>query len=79
MNLRAGFSNISSGWMLISGVDDLTDRIEQLAEWAKANAPLNPDEELTVKFMIECQIARMGHFGDSDGYPTSDWEDEFNE
>lgn len=61
MNLRDGFREISDGWMLISGVDDLTDRIERLAEWTKANGPLQPDEEVTVAFMIDCQIARMLH------------------
>lgn len=58
MNLRAGFREIADGWALISGLEDLTDRIERLADWTKANGPLLPDEEATVKFMIECQIAR---------------------
>lgn len=68
MNLRPGFEEITSGWMLISGTDDLDDRIERLAAWTKENGPLLPDEEATVKFMIECQIARhMYPRGDSDG------------
>lgn len=58
MNLRPGFSDISDGWMLIDDFDDLTDRIERLAEWKVANGPLTEDEEKTVVFMIECQIAR---------------------
>ena len=56
--MRDGFSAISSGWTLISGLDDITDRIEQLAEWTRMNGPLEADEEATVKLMIECQIAR---------------------
>jgi hypothetical protein len=56
--VRDGFSAISSGWTLISGLDDITDRIEQLAEWTRMNGPLEADEEATVKLMIECQIAR---------------------
>lgn len=58
MNLRPGFSDIVSGWMLISGIDDLTDRIERASKWTKANGPLLPDEEATIKLMIEAQIAR---------------------
>jgi hypothetical protein len=56
--MRDGFRAIASGWMLIDDFDDLTDRIERLAEWTKANEPLQDDEAATVKFMIECQIAR---------------------
>lgn len=58
MEMREGFRAIVDGWALIDDFDDLTDRIEQTAEWTKANGPLQPDEEATVKFMIECQIAR---------------------
>lgn len=62
MNLRQGFSAISDGWMLIDDFDDLTDRIERLAEWKVANGPLTEDEEKTVSFMSECQIARGLNF-----------------
>lgn len=58
MNIRQGFLDISQGWMLISGIEDITDRIERLAEWTKINGPLLPDEAATVEFMIKCQIAR---------------------
>lgn len=58
MNLRDGFREIVSGWMLIDGVDDLTDRIERAAEWTKVNGPLLPDEEATIKIMIEAQLVR---------------------
>jgi hypothetical protein len=63
---RDGFSDIAAGWMMIDDFDDLTERIERLAEWTKANGPLRPVEAATVKFMIESQIARgirRGHFG----------------
>jgi len=56
--MRDEFAAIVSGWMLISGLDDLTERIETAAEWTKANGPLRPDEEATIKLMIESQIAR---------------------
>lgn len=58
MSLRPGFLEISSGWTLYRGIENLTERIERLAEWTKANGPLTPDEEATVKLMTECQIAR---------------------
>jgi hypothetical protein len=58
MELREGFQEITSGWTLIDDFDDLTDRIERAAAWTKANGPLLPDEEATIEFMIECQIAR---------------------
>jgi len=56
--MRDGFYEIVSGWTLISGIDDLTDRIEQAAEWTKANGPLYPDEQATIELMIKAQIAR---------------------
>jgi hypothetical protein len=54
--LRDGFRELIAGWAL----DDfyrLTDRIERLAEWTKANGPLQGDEERIIKFLIETQIA----------------------
>lgn len=63
--MREGFKEIAGGWTLISGMDDITDRIERLAEWTKANGPLLPDEERTVELMIQTQIARgMENSGD---------------
>jgi hypothetical protein len=56
--MREGFREIVQGWALITGVDDITERIERAAEWTKANRPLQPDEEAMIKLMIECQIAR---------------------
>lgn len=43
---------------LISGMDDLTERIEQAAEWTKLNGPLQPDEEARIGLMIKAQIQR---------------------
>ena len=64
MNAREGFMAIVGGWTLISGMDDLTDRIERAAEWTAENGPLCPDEEATMVAMIEAQIARgMEEFG----------------
>jgi hypothetical protein len=56
--MREEFKAIVSGWTLYSGVEPLTERIEAAAEWTKANGPLQPDEEATIKIMIEAQIAR---------------------
>ena len=33
--MRDGFRDIVSGWTLISGMADITDRIEAAAEWTK--------------------------------------------
>ncbi|RWN78060.1 MAG: hypothetical protein EOS02_09885 [Mesorhizobium sp.] len=52
--------------MLVDDFDDLTDRIERSAAWAKDNAPLLPDEAATVQFMIKSQIARGLERGDFD-------------
>ena len=66
-DMRDRFHAIISGWTLHSGIGDLTDRIEEAARWAKANGPLEPDEEATIKLMIEAQIARGGFSGLGDG------------
>lgn len=66
--MRDGFHKIVSGWALYSGMGDLTERLEVVAEWQKANGPLQPDEEATVKLMIEAQIARGGWSGQEEGY-----------
>lgn len=44
--------------MLVSGFEAITQRIEEVGEWAKLNGPLLPDEKKTVELMIQCQIAR---------------------
>jgi len=62
--MRPEFEEIVSGWMLISGMEDLTDRIERSAKWVKENGPLEPDEEATVKLMIQAQIASGVERGD---------------
>ncbi len=56
--MRPGFHEIVSGWTPIDGFDHLTECIERAARWTEANGPLEPDEEATIKLMIECQIAR---------------------
>jgi hypothetical protein len=56
--------------MLISGMEDLTDRIERIAEWSKGNLPLEPDEAATVEMMIHSQIARGIQRGDFDMVPA---------
>ena len=56
--MRAEFDEITSSWTLISGMDDLTERIERAADWTKTNGPLEPDEQARIGLMIESQIAR---------------------
>lgn len=56
--MRAEFEEIISGWALISGMEDITDRIERAAKWTEENGPLLPDEEATIELMIKSQIAR---------------------
>lgn len=76
MNMRDGFRDIVDGWTLISGMGDLTDRIERAAEWTKLNGPLQPDEEATIKLMIEAQIVRGGFSGEENGYEPYDRDDD---
>jgi hypothetical protein len=70
--MRDGFREIVSGWTLISGMDDISERIEQAAEWTKASGPLQPDEEATIELMIEAQIARGIARGDFEPYISGD-------
>jgi hypothetical protein len=63
--MRPEFLAIVDGWSLVDDFDDLTDRIERSADWAKANGPLLEDEQATVRLMIETQVAmgiRRGDF-----------------
>jgi len=57
-DMREGFREITAGWMMVNTFDDVTDRIERVAKWMRTNGPLLPDEDATIKYMIECQIAR---------------------
>lgn len=75
--MRIGFLEIVSGWTLISGMDDLTERIERASEWTEANGPLEPDEAATVKLMIEAQIARGIARGDFEPYIPRDTDPAF--
>jgi hypothetical protein len=75
--MRDGFRGITSGWTLISGIDDMTERIERVADWMKVNGPLEPDEQATIELMIEAQIARgmFPEFGLADGDGDEDEAD----
>ena len=73
--MRAEFEEIVSGWTLIDGMGDLTDRIERAEEWTQKNGPLEPDEKATIGVMIEAQIARGGWSGDEHGLPPGREED----
>jgi hypothetical protein len=64
--MREGFREIIEGWTLISGIHDITDKIERAAKWTEVNGPLEPDEESTIKMMIEAQIARGLSLGADD-------------
>lgn len=66
LQVRDGFREIVSGWMLVDDFDDLTDRIERSAIWTKENGPLLPDEQATVRAMIGSQFARGLLRGDFD-------------
>lgn len=70
--MRDGFREIVSGWTLVSGMADITQRIERAAKWTGANGPLEPDEEATIKLMIESQIARGVARGDFEPYFSDD-------
>lgn len=73
--MRDGFRDIVDGWMLISGMEDITDRIERAAEWTKVNGPLWPDERATISMMIECQVARGIVGGDFEPFIAGGDED----
>jgi hypothetical protein len=67
-DIRDGFREIVTGWMLVDDFDALTDRIERAAEWTKENGPLRPDEAATVRMMIETQVAKGIRRGDFEPY-----------
>lgn len=56
MNMRGGFHDIVSGWMLVHDFNALTNRIEEVTEWMKTNSPLTADEKATIEMMIEVQV-----------------------
>jgi hypothetical protein len=70
--MRDEFREIVSGWMLVDGFDELTDRIERSAKWAEANGPLLADEAATVRLMIQSQIARGIRRGDFEPFIPAD-------
>lgn len=53
---RGGFGEITRGWLMDDFVA-LTERIERLARWTMPHYPMLPHETLTVKAMIDRQIA----------------------
>ena len=57
--MREGFAEIVSGWTLIDGMEDITDRIERASEWTRENGPLNEHEQKTIELMIQCQVSRV--------------------
>src|SRR5258707_636940 len=62
--MRDGFRDIVAGWTLIDDVDALKLRIDRAANWTEAHAPLQPDEEATIKLMIETVIMAAIKRGD---------------
>jgi hypothetical protein len=70
--LRPGFQEITSGWLLFDDFYDLTDRIERLASWTRTVGGLNADERATVTLMIERQIALGGEIYDDGAAPDDD-------
>jgi hypothetical protein len=84
--MREAFREIVSGWTLIDGIDDLTDRIERAAVWTQANGPLEPDERATVELMIRAQVAhgmpdliRAAGLQDEFGLPHEEDEEDEDE
>jgi hypothetical protein len=57
-DLRDGFREITSGWMLRDDAADLTARMVRLVQWCERNKPLTPDEKATLKFMLEALFVR---------------------
>jgi len=74
--MRAEFQAIVSGWTLTSDVEDLGEYIEEAGRFMTANGPLEPDEESTVRMMVECQIARGIRRGDFEPYIIFDDDEE---
>lgn len=75
MNTRDAFHEIVAGWMM-DGFEALEERIERTAEYTKANGPLQPDEQATVKMMIETLVAKGIHRGDFEPFIAAGRDDE---
>lgn len=58
VEMRDGFSEIVSGWMLVDDLGELDNRIQRAVRWLSDNRPPLPDEAKTIEFMIESGIAR---------------------
>lgn len=64
--IREGFAAAISGWMLVSGFDAVTERIEECARWVEANGGLaacTEAEKKTMEFMVQVQFARADDEG----------------
>lgn len=70
--IRPGLLHIVRGWILVLTFEDLTDRIERAAEWAKANGPLTPAEKSEVTSMVTCQVACAIRRGDFEPFISAD-------
>jgi hypothetical protein len=73
--MRDGFREIISGWMLTDDVEGVGEYIEAGAAWARENGPLEPDEQATVRMMIQCQVARGIRRGDFEPFIPADADD----
>ena len=62
--MRKSFLATVDGWSLTDDVDDLFDRIERSSKWIDANGPLLGDEVVTIRLMIQGQIAMKIRRGD---------------
>jgi hypothetical protein len=69
MLMRDEFRDIIAGWLLVDDLNYVTEKIEAAAEWTKLNRPLWPDEEATIKCMIERQIVLGFELHDFSGAP----------
>lgn len=70
--MRKSFLAIVDGWSLTDDVDDLFDRIEQSSKWIDANGPLLGDEVITIRLMIQGQIAMKIRRGDFEPFIPAD-------
>ncbi len=55
--IRPAFAAIAGCWSLIEDFQAITHRLELLAEWTIENGPLSEDETMTIRAMIDLQIA----------------------
>lgn len=58
MDLRPGFSDITSGWMLIDDDEALLDRLRQILRFIDVQGELSPDEAATADLMLKSWATR---------------------